>query len=230
MQKSQQTLLASEGLESQAGDVLLLPIALLAFWTLAYDFVLVVRWPAETITWFFLVIAVPGFLLLRRLWKKTNAIPGKYYRFHVSHVLLLVLGIAYASTALFVRRPNQDDVFYFHRALYQLSALNQPIFLRQTGVDMDAAALSPVHLASSYEMLMAFLGHYLRIDPLYFYQVIGHIAAAFSLPFVLYWCARRFGLDRWAAVIGALLGITFLLVADPSPLGALLGVDRKSVV
>ena len=67
MQKSQQTLLASEGLESQAGDVLLLPIALLAFWTLAYDFVLVVRWPAETITWFFLVIVVSGFLLLRRL-------------------------------------------------------------------------------------------------------------------------------------------------------------------
>ena len=225
MQKSQQTLLASEGLESQAGDVLLLPIALLAFWTLAYDFVLVVRWPAETITWFFLVIVVSGFLLLRRLWKQTNAIPGKYYRFHVSHVLLLVLGIAYASTALFVRRPNQDDVFYFHRALYQLSALNQPIFLRQTGVDMDAAALSPVHLASSYEMLMAFLGHYLRIDPLYFYQVIGHMAAAFSLPFVLYWCARRFGLDRWAAAIGALLGIAFLLVADPSPLGALLGVE-----
>ena len=166
MRKSQQTLLASNGLESQAGDVLLLPIALLAFWTLAYDFVLVVRWPAETITWFFLVIVVSGFLLLRCLWKQTNAIPGKYYRFHVSHVLLLVLGIAYASTALFVRRPNQDDVFYFHRALYQLSALNQPIFLRQTGVDMDAAALSPVHLASSYEMLMAFLGHYLRIDPL----------------------------------------------------------------
>src|SRR6266576_618508 len=145
MQKSQQTLLASEGLESQAGDVLLLPIALLAFWHLAYDFVLVVRWPAATITWFFLVIVVSGFLLLRRLWKQTNAIPGKYYRFHVSHVLLLVLGIAYASTALFVRRPNQDDVFYFHRALYQLSALNQPIFLRQTGVDMDAAALLPVH-------------------------------------------------------------------------------------
>jgi hypothetical protein len=226
MQKSQQTLLTSDGLaESQAGDILLLPIALLAFWTLAYDFVLVVRWPAETITWLFLAIAVSGFFLLPRLWEKTNATPGNYYRFHVSQILLLVLGIAYASTALFVRRPNQDDVFYFHRALSQLSALNQPIFLRQTGVDMDAAALSPVHLASSYEMLMAFLGHYLRIDPLYFYQVVGHIAAAFSLPFVLYWCARRFGLDRWAAAIGALLGIAFLLVADSSPLGVLLGVE-----
>src|SRR6266516_1713774 len=92
-------------------------------------------------------------------------------------------------------------------ALSQLSALNQLFFLRQTGVDMDAAALSPVHLASSYEMLMAFLGHYLRIDPLYFYQVVGHMAAAFSLPFVLYWCARWFELDRWAAAIGAFLGI-----------------------
>ena len=230
MQKSQQTLLTSEGLaQSQAGDVLLLPIALLAFWTFAYDFILVVRWPAETIRWFFLAIAVSGFFLLRRLWKKTNATPGKAYQFHLSHILLLVLGIAYASTALFVRRPNQDDVFYFHRALSQLSALNQPFFLRQTGVDMDAAALSPVHLASSYEMLMAFLGHYLRIDPLYFYQVVGHMAAAFSLPFVLYWCARRFGLDRWAAAIGALLGTAFLLVADPSPLGALLGVEFSRI-
>src|SRR6476646_8170870 len=217
MQKSQQTLLTSDGLaESQAGDVLLLPIALLAFWTVAYDFVLVVRWPAETITWFFLAIAVSGFFLLRRLWKKTNATFGKAYQFHLSQILLLVLGFAYAITALFVRRPNQDDVFYFHRALSQLSALNQPIFLRQTGVDMDAAALSPVHLASSYEMLMAFLGHYLRIDPLYFYQVVGHIAAAFSLPFVLYWCARRFGLDRWSAAIGSLLGAAFPRIAGQS--------------
>ena len=88
---------------------------------------------------------------------------------------------------------------------------------------MDAAAFSPVHLATSYEMLMAFLGHCLRIDPLYFYQVIGHVLAAFSLPFALYWCARIFGLGRWAAAGGALLGIGFLLLADQSPFGALLG-------
>ena len=226
MQKSQQTLLTSDGLaESQAGDVLLLPIALLAFWTLAYDFVLVVRWPAKTITWCFLAIAIFGFCFLWRWWKKTNATPGKGYQFHPSQLLLLVLGLAYALTALFVRRPNQDDVFYFHRALSQLSALNQPIFLRQTGLDMDAAALSPVHLASSYEMLMAFLSHYLRIDPLYFYQVVGHAFVAFLLPFVFYWCTRIFGLSRWAAAIGALLGMAFLLAADASPLGALLGVE-----
>jgi hypothetical protein len=70
---------------------------------------------------------------------------------------------------------------------------------------------------------MAFLGHYLRVDPLYTYQVIGHFLAAFGLPFVLYWCARIFGLGRWTAAIGALLGIGFLLLADESPFGALLG-------
>ena len=107
--------------------------------------------------------------------------------------------------------------------------LDQPICLRQTSVDMDAAAFSPVHLATSYEMLMAFSGHWLRIDPLYFYQVVGHVFAAFSLPFVLYWCTRRFGLNRWAAAICALLGIAFLLVSDPSPLGALLGAAASSV-
>jgi hypothetical protein len=212
---------------SHAADVLLLPMAGLAFWTLAYQLVLVLRWPATTIIWCFLAIALVGFYLLARLWKKTNAIPGDEYRFHASHLLVLVLGLAHAVTVLFVRRPNQDDVVYFHRALAQLSALNQPIFLRQTSVDMDAAAFSPVHLATSYEMLMAFLAHYLRIDPLYFYQIVGHAIAAFSLPFVFYWCTRRFGLKRWAAAIGALLGVGFLLLADKSSFGALLGAVKS---
>src|SRR6266446_5033252 len=192
--------------ESRAGDVLLLPVAAAPFWTIACKLVLVMRWPAKPILWCFLAIAITGFLLLGRLWKKTNATPGEGYRFHPSQVLLVALGLLCAITVLFVRRPNQDDVVYFHRALSQLSALDQPIFLRQTSVDMDAAAFSPVHLATSFEMLMAFLGHYLGIDPLYFYQIIGHTLAAFPIPFVLYWCARQFGLSRWPAAAGALLG------------------------
>jgi Family of unknown function (DUF6077) len=203
--------------ESRAGDVLLLPMALAAFWTLSYQVVLVAQWPAETMVWCFFAFAFAGLFLIARLWKKTNATPGRGYRFHPSHVLLLILAAACAVTVLFVRRPNQDDIVYFHRALAQLSVLGRPIFLRQTSVDMDAAAFSPVHLATSHEMLMALLGHYLRIDPLYFYQIIGHVFTAFSFPFVLYWCARRLGLDRWPAAIGALLGIAFLLVDSAGP-------------
>jgi hypothetical protein len=230
MQETQKTTLISERPAKQhASDILLLPIAILAFWTLAYQLVLVVRWPAKTITWCFLAMAIVGFFLLSALWKKTNATPGKGYRFHLSHVCLLILGLGYAITALFVRRPNQDDVVYIHRVLTQLLDLNQPIYLRQTSVDMDAAAFSPVHLAASYEMLMGFLGHYVRINPLYFYQVIGHVLAAFSVPFVFYWCARIFGLGRWAAVIGAFLGMCFLLIADESSLGVLLGAGFSFV-
>jgi hypothetical protein len=210
-------LISEQPTESRAGDVLLLPIAGFAFWTLAYQLVLILRWPAKTITWCFFAIAITGFVFLGRLWKKTDATPGRGYHFHLSQVLLLALGLVCAITVLFVRRPNQDDVVYFHRALSQLLALNQPIFLRQTSVDMDAAAFSPVHLATSHEMLMALLGRYLGIDPLYFYQIIGHTLAAFAIPFVLYWCVRRFGLDRWAAAIGALLGVGFLLVDNPGP-------------
>ncbi len=210
-----------------SGDALLLPIAGIAFWTLAYQLALLARWPAKTITWCFLAIALAGFFLLARVWRKTDAIPGKNYRLHRSHILLFVLGLAYATTALFVRRPNQDDVVYFHRALTQLLDLNQPIFLGQTSVDMDAAAFSPVHLATSYEVLMAFLGHYLRIDPLYFYQVAGHAFAKVSVPFVFYWCARIFGLDRWPAAIGAFFGMCFLLLADKSSFGALLGAVKS---
>jgi len=213
--------------QSHAGDILLLPIAVIAFWTLAYDLVLVARWPAHTITWCFLAFAIAGGIALKRLWTKTSAIPGKSYRFHPSHLLLFALGLGYAITALFVRRPNQDDVVYFHRALSQLLDLHQPIFLRQTSVDMDAAAFSPVHLATSYEMFMAFLGHWVGLDPLYLYQVVGHVIAAFALPFVFYWCARRIQLDRWPAAIGAALGVGFLLLADRSPFGALLGAAKS---
>ena len=213
--------------QSHAGDILLLPIAIIAFWTLAYDLVLVARWPAQTITWCFLAFALAGGVALGRLWTKTGAIPGKGYRFHPSQLLLLALGLGYAITALFVRRPNQDDVVYFHRVLSQLLDLHQPIFLRQTSVDMDAAAFSPVHLATSYEMFIAFSGHWLGLDPLYFYQVVGHVITAFALPFVLYWCARRIQLDRWPAAIGAALGMGFLLLADRSPFGVLLGAVKS---
>jgi hypothetical protein len=221
--------ISQKSTESHAGDVLLLPMAGVAFWTLGYQLVLIARWPAKTIPWCFLAIAIPAFFLLRRLFKETNATPGNGYRFHPSHIFLLVLAIACGTTVLFVRRPNQDDIVYFHRALAQLSMLDQPICFRQTSVDMDAAAFSPVHLATSYEMLMAFAGHWLRIDPLYFYQVVGHVFAASSLPFVFYWCTRRFGLNHWAAAFGALFGIAFLLVADSSALGVLLGAGASRV-
>src|SRR5216117_2900577 len=218
MKKSEKsTLISKTPAESHAGDILLLPIAILAFWTFAYQLVLIVRWPAKTITWCFLALAIAGFFLLAAFWNKTNATPVKGYRFHLSHLFLLILGLGYAMAVLFVRRPNQDDVVYFHRALTQLLDLNQPIYLRQTSVDMDAAAFSPVHLATSHEMLMAFLGHYLRIDPLYFYQIIGHALAAFATPFIFYWCVRQFGLPRWQAAVGALLAVGFLLVDNPGP-------------
>lgn len=214
---------ASDVPAAHAGDILLLPVAGIAIWTIAYQLVLVARWPARTITWCFLALGIGALFLLMRFWRKTNAMPGKGYRFRLPHLFLMVLGLAYAILALFVRRPNQDDVVYVHRVLTQLLHLNQPIYLRQTSVDMDAAAFSPVHLATSYEMFMAFLGHYLRIDPLYFYQVVGHVLAAFSAPFVFYWCARIFGLRGWAAAIGALFGMVFLFFADLSSFGALLG-------
>ena len=81
-------LVSQKPAESYAGDVLLLPIAGVAFWTLAYQLVLVVRWPANTIMWCFLAIVIPGFFLLERLFKKTNATPGNGYRFHLSHIFL----------------------------------------------------------------------------------------------------------------------------------------------
>ena len=54
--------------ESRAGDVLLIPVALAAFWTLSYQLVLVARWPAATMVWCFFAIAVARLFSLVRLW------------------------------------------------------------------------------------------------------------------------------------------------------------------
>jgi hypothetical protein len=66
-------------------------------------------------------------------------------------------------------------------------------------------------------MLMAFLGHFLGINPLCFYQVVGHALAAFSIPFVFYWCVRCFGMSRWLAACGAICAIIFLLIDTAGP-------------
>jgi hypothetical protein len=197
---------------THAGDILLLPVALAAFWTVAYQLVLIARWPARSIIWLFFVITVLGLLFAARSWKRTHVVPGYGYHFHLAHVFLLLLAMGCATVPLFILRPNQDDVVYFHRALAQLSVLSRPIFTRQTSVDADASAFSPVHLATSHEFLMALFGHYFRIDPLYCYQVLGHVFAAFFIPFICYWCVRIFGLGRWLAVLGAMLAVTFLLI------------------
>ncbi len=196
---------------SRGGDLLLLPIALSAWWTLAYQFVLLTRLPAWSVIPIFVILSVLGFYGARR-WLKEGPIPRVPYRFCGPHLLLLAMGLGCGTIVLFLLRPNQDDVVYFHRALVQVHHLSEPIFTRQTSVDLDASAFSPVHLATSHEMLMALLGHFMGMDPLYFYQVIGHSVCAFAIPFVFYFCARSFDLERWPAAIGAACAVTFLLI------------------
>src|SRR5438874_11794411 len=53
---------------SRAGDLLLVPIALAAFWTLAYQLVLVTRLPAKTTVWFFFAFSALGCYHALRLW------------------------------------------------------------------------------------------------------------------------------------------------------------------
>src|SRR5437762_6446199 len=75
----QQTVLISDTpTDSRAGDVLLLPIAGLAFWTLAYRLVLVLRWPAKNAHVVFSGYRYCWFLLVRAAMEENqrNAWPG----------------------------------------------------------------------------------------------------------------------------------------------------------
>src|SRR5581483_5640941 len=78
----------------------------MAFWTLGYQFVLIARWPAKTVIWCFLTIAIIGFFLLGRLWKKSGAVPGKGYEFHSSHLFRSERPMA---------GKNRNMVFSHHR-------------------------------------------------------------------------------------------------------------------
>src|SRR5215217_7724863 len=89
---NQATAFPDKTVEARPGDILLVPIALAAFWTVAYQLVLVTRWPAYMIVWCFFAIALGGLILLWRLWSTTNAMPRGQYRFHPAHVLLFALG------------------------------------------------------------------------------------------------------------------------------------------
>ncbi|MEP6955977.1 MAG: DUF6077 domain-containing protein [Chthoniobacterales bacterium] len=188
----------------------------MAIWTVAYQAVLLLRWPAWTVLLLFILFVAAFVWVVRRcdrgkghwLWA---------YDYHSVHLWLFGMGGLCGVTVLFLLRPNQDDVVYFHRALIQVSHLTEPLFTRQTSVDMDAAAFSPVHLATSHELLMALLGHFLGISPVYTYQVIGHVAAAFSIPFVFYFCVRCYGFGRRAAGWGAAAALFFLLIDSAGP-------------
>ena len=98
---------ASSGapVESRAGDILVLA----AFWTIAYQLVLIARWPARSIVWFFFAFAASGLVFTVRLWRRTNILPSWIYRFHPSHLPLLLLAVGCATAQLFMLRPNQID-------------------------------------------------------------------------------------------------------------------------
>ena len=105
-----------------------LPIAIIAFWTFAYDLVLVARWPAYTITWCFLAIAIAGFFALRRVWKKTNATLGKFIDFILPMFFCWFLGLGMLSLRCMCDGQIRMTWCISTRALSQLLDLHQPCF------------------------------------------------------------------------------------------------------
>ena len=114
--------------ESRAGDILKLPVILAAFWTIADQLVLVARWPGS-IVWFFFAFAASALVFTIPLWRRTNILPRWIYRFHPSHLLLLLVAVGCATAPLFMLRPNQID-------LTQLTQLAQARLLIPSGCIM----------------------------------------------------------------------------------------------
>jgi hypothetical protein len=186
-------------------DLVELPIAGFAAWTLAYHLTVLGALPARRV-WVIAALLVPPAVVLvargrSRRDRRLDAVVGA--------ALLLAIG---AGAMTFVTSsPNLDDLSFFHRALVQLHHLRQPFHLADTLHDTHGIpSLSILHSLTAYEPLMAMGAHAIGLDPLWAYQHVGAFCAAASLALTLVLLSAELGVAPGLSVAAAACAITFL--------------------
>ncbi len=190
-------------------------------WTLAYQLVLVTRWPARiTVLPFLMVLA-----LLVAAWRglgrrrATSAAaeepaveglaqwPGKAVV--ASTVLLCTIA---GLLALFLARPDLDDFSFFHRAVAQLDHLSEPFFLDDQSHDIPVPPLSTHHLLTAYEPLVALTASAIQIDPVLLYQNTAAFFAGVFMVVVFLLLFRQVGLGWPASLLATATALAFHLL------------------
>ncbi|HIJ65560.1 MAG TPA: hypothetical protein HPP77_06360 [Candidatus Hydrogenedentes bacterium] len=186
--------------------------ALLLFgaWTLGYHLCLLTAAPAYLAfpAWVFFY-ALGCFAVRPPLRKALDSIKRQKALFFGA----MALGLFVAVFTSFLSCPDADDISYFHRALSQLDVMGEPFITTHTQHNaVGLPPISPLHLSTSYEPLMALLGQYCPLGPLWFYQNAGAALAGFLFAciYVLFYC--HFGIRGTLALAATVVAFGFLVL------------------
>lgn len=177
-------------------------------WTISYHVVLFTALPAIINPLLFVPLTLLFTAIFFRKW--THLWPLR------DNSLILNIAAISAITGCFALvnfRPDADDIEFFHRAFVQNFASYQPYATTDTIHNLNnLPALTILHVATSYEPLMAFLAKILHIEPVWFYQNIGALVAAILLPPVYALLYAEFGVKKRTIPLCIIVSILFLLL------------------
>ena len=194
-----------------------------AGWTAGYQIGFLLRLPAAVDAGAGLVLAVAAVALLV-VWRDRQPALPRGSRAATAVAVVLGLGVALAVLSALMSRPDADDITFFTRAAAQLSHLGDPILTNDVTSDVAGlTGLSIGYLLTSYEFLVALVGHVLGLDPLATYHNAAGALASALVPAVYYLVLRRLGLAPLLALAGAAGAGLFLLLdgADHHSMGNL---------
>src|SRR5690554_3874663 len=97
-------------------------VAFFAAWTLAFHFILILRWPAWCI--------LPCFAAIIVIFIYFRALSHLRLRSFIVHRATLIIALSAALFSFFAARQSTDDATFFHRALVQ--AMDQPLVITDT--------------------------------------------------------------------------------------------------
>lgn len=193
-----------------------LALELFASWTLAAHACLGFGWPAY-LAWPLFAAAFVGCLFVSRGRLSRAVRDGADGAGEAGFALaVLALGAIFGGVSLVLLTPSGDDFNFFHRALWQLDHLFQPIAPGDTAFNVEGlAAISPLHTLTTWELGVAMSASALGLEPLGVYHngtvvVVNLLLAAI---FALWLRELRFGAA--AALLGTLVAFGFCLVDDP---------------
>jgi hypothetical protein len=187
-------------------------LAFFAALTIAYDVVLLMRWPCYFIAIGAMplaVAAIGGGAMLRRGMPESAVLPDPW----ADRFALLLIGMAVVVYTLLVNRPDSDDVAYLRRAVVQATSLRSPVVVSNVTYDADVPDVVPTQYLVSYEILVGMAGRVLHCDPVNLYFNVFPAVIAFLVPWVYYLLFRAFDLAPKVAVL-AVLGAMLFLVLD----------------
>lgn len=190
-----------------------LMLIFLASSTLAYEIVLFSKLSLWTCYAFFAVAV--GICLF--YWFRSNHTSIRTIKIDLNIINLIALGLFCSLLNVFTLRPDADDFSFFHRAVYGLLKLNDPIATFHTAHDIkNLPPISPVHLTTSYEVMTALFAHALGIQPLFFYQILNGSFCLFLFPLVYHAFFRYFGFSYGYSYVGVLIVVILYVFSGDS--------------